>query len=109
MPFGLVTTGISNQQKDDGELLSLLQQGLSTLQVCLYAASPPDYAKATGLPALDAQQAFGKVCGFLAMAGEQYQGNVAIESIISKSLPGGSQTAGRDLALSLGAQQVHYY
>jgi hypothetical protein len=96
VPFNLYTTGILSPGLEIGPLTEL---GLDCLQVSLFAGSPPDYKKATGHDAA----AFGQVCGFIADAAEQ---GIAVEVGILKAYASGGA---RDLALSLGAQNVHVY
>jgi hypothetical protein len=96
VPFSLYTTGTLSQGLEIGPLTEL---GLDSLQVSLFAGSPPEYKKATGHDAA----AFGQVCGFIADAAEQ---GIAVEVGILKAYAGGGA---RDLALSLGAQDVHVY
>lgn len=68
---------------------------VSTLRVSLWAANPPDYAKATGC-----SDSFGIVCGTIATAAELgYAVHVNV-------LPEHAATS-RELALSLGAQEIH--
>jgi hypothetical protein len=105
VPFGLYTTGIVDSSDD--MVMSCLQR-LKTLHVGLYAATPPDYSKATGLAMPEAQVAFGRACSFLAMVGEN-KGKLTLQVGLAKSLNSSAAKAGRDLALSLGAQQVYYY
>jgi hypothetical protein len=94
--LSLHTTGILPQGLEIGPLTEL---GLDCLQVSLFAGSPPEYKKATGNDAA----AFGQVCGFIADAAEQ---GIAVEVGILKAYASGGA---RDLALSLGAQDVHVY
>jgi hypothetical protein len=108
VPFGLYTTGIVSILDDD-IVMSCLKR-LNTLHVSLYAASPPDYSKSTGLWKMpDAQQAFGRACSFLAMVGENRGLKLTLAVGLSKTLSSSSAKAGRDLAMSLGAQEVHFY
>jgi hypothetical protein len=95
VPFSLYTTGIVSQ----GLEIPLTELGLDCLQVSLFAGSPPEYKKATGQDAA----AFGQVCGFIADAAEQ---GIAVEVGILKAYASGGA---RDLALSLGARDVHVY
>lgn len=90
--FGLYTNGLVTPS------IPLSELGLSTLQVSLYCGSPPEYAKATGRDA----KAFGQLCGFIVDAVEQ---GVTVEVGVLEASAGSA----RDLALSLGAQQVHVY
>ena len=90
--FGLYTNGLVTPS------IPLSELGLSTLQVSLYCGSPPEYAKATGRDA----KAFGQLCGFIAEAVEQ---GVTVELGVLEPYAGSAH----DLALSLGAQQVHVY
>jgi hypothetical protein len=92
VPFGLYTSGLVTPS------IPLSELGLSTLQVSLYCGSPPDYAKVTGRDA----KAFGQLCGFIVDAVEQ---GVTVEVGVLEAYAGSA----RDLALSLGAQQVHVY
>ena len=89
VPFGLFTNGLDPEVPTE----------LDVLQVSLYAGSPSDYAKVTGGSASD----FGRICGFIAQASEQ---GVAVEAGVLKEFVG---KGARDLALSLGAQDVHIY
>jgi hypothetical protein len=108
VPFGLYTTGIVSPSIPEDVVMSCLQR-LHTLQVSLYAASPPDYGKATRMASMPhAQKAFGSACSFLAMVGEN-RGKLTLEVGLSTALNSSSAKAGRDLAMSLGAQQVHFY
>jgi hypothetical protein len=92
VPFGLYTNGLVTPS------IPLSELGLSTLQVSLYCGSPAEYAQATGRDA----KAFGQLCGFIVDAVEQ---GVTVEVGVLESYAGSA----RDLALSLGAQQVHVY
>lgn len=99
VPFGLYTTGITNHP----DLSSLLPElGLDSLQVSLFAGSPPDYKAATGLSDDASKKAFGQVCGLIVEAVEL---GVAVEVGVLQSYAGPA----RDLALSLGAREVHVY
>jgi hypothetical protein len=90
--FGLYTNGLVTPS------IPLSELGLSTLQVSLCCGSPPEYAKATGRDA----KAFGQLCGFIVDAVEQ---GVTVEVGVLEPYAGSA----RDLALSLGAQQVHVF
>ena len=94
VPFSLYTSGILSHDLT----VPLSELGLESLQVSLFAGSPRDYQKATGRDAA----AFGQVCGFIADATEQ---GVAVEVGVLSTYASGA----RDLALSLGARQVHVY
>ena len=93
VPFHILTSGTVLAPS-----IPLSELGLSTVQVSLFAASPPDYAKATGQDA----SLFQQVCGFIAVAAEE---GIAVEAAVLSDHAGPA----RDLALSLGAQQVHVY
>ena len=93
IPFGLYTSGLVFPAT-----IPISEIGLATLQVSLYAASPSDYAKATGKSEKD----FGTVCGFIVDAVEQ---GMAVEVGVLEEYSGPA----RDLAISLGAQNVHVY
>jgi hypothetical protein len=96
VPFNLYTTGLL---RDGLQMPPLTELGLDCLQVSLFAGSPMEYKKATGLD----DPAFGQVCGFIADAVEQ---GVPVEVGILKAYASGGA---RDLALSLGARDVHVY
>lgn len=96
VPFGLYTSGLpttTTWAMDNGGLAGLR---LASLQVSLFAANPMDYQRATGREARD----FGKLCAFIAQAVEE---GVAVEASVLEEYKGSA----RDLALSLGARQVH--
>jgi len=98
VPFYLATTGIPGDAVDwetwGGSGGKLVEAWL----VSLYAASPPYYKAETGGDASPA--AFGQVCQFLIEAAEH---GMAVEATVAPS----RAAAGRELALSLGARQVH--
>jgi len=89
VPFSLFTSGLV------ASTIPLSELGLSTLQVSLYAGSPKDYAVASN----NSEKDFGILCGFIVEAAEQ---GVAVEAWVL----GKHATAARDLAVSLGAQDV---
>lgn len=92
VPFGLYTSGLITPD------MALAEIGLDILQVSLFAATPADYQAATG----HSPKAFGQVCGFVSEAAEQ---GLAVEvGVLAKHAP-----AARDLALALGARNVHVY
>jgi hypothetical protein len=91
VPFGLYTSGLVVDDDDATTIPLLNKLGLSSLQVSLFAASPPR-----------SPQDFGRLCGFIVNAVEQ---GVAVEVGVLEQYA----TSARDLALSLGAQQVHVY
>jgi hypothetical protein len=92
VPFGLYTSGILSEPVVVSDL------GLSVLQVSLFAGNPMDYVAATGRKAAD----FGKCCGFIAECAEQ---GIHVEVGVLKQHAGSA----RDLAMSLGARDVHVY
>lgn len=94
VPFSLYTDGTSVLDSS----IPLVEWDLDCLVVSLWAATPKDYRAATGRE--DAAKAFGNVCGLIADAAEQ---GVAVEVTVLHA----HASAGRDLALSLGARQVH--
>lgn len=91
VPFGVCTTGLTNNSVDD-----VASIGLSILNVSLLAASPPDYAAATDGQGND----FGRVCGFIVDAVEK---GLAVEVSVLPEYAG----AARELGHSLGARDVH--
>ena len=91
IPFGVYTTGLL-----DTSAVPWNDLDLDTLQVSLFAASPKDYAQASG----ESEKAFGQICGFIAEAVEQ---GMAVEVGV---LPQHAESA-RSLAMSLGARHVH--
>lgn len=95
VPFGLFTTGLLDPSVI---AVPLPELGINTLEVSLFAGTPQDYQTATGLDAA----AFGTVCGFIADATEQ---GLSVEVGVLSSYAGPA----RDLALSLGAQNVRVY
>lgn len=94
VPFGAYTSGVLAD-----ELPCLADLGLDTFQVSLFAASPVDYEKATGRSKSD----FGAVCSFIAAAAEE--GSFGVEASVLKRYA----SEARDLAMSLGARNVHVY
>ena len=92
VPFGAYTTGIVSSS------LPISEIGLSVLQVSMMAGTPNAYKRATGLDS----NYFVQVCGFIAQVAEQ---GMAVQVGLLKSEAG----AARELALSLGAQQVEIY
>lgn len=95
VPFGAYTTGLLMEPPH----IPLTEIGLDWIQVSLWAGNPVTYQQKTGLD----PQAFAKVCGFIATAAEQ---GMAVEVGVLASADVG---AARDLALSLGAREVHVY
>jgi hypothetical protein len=98
IPFGIHTSGV-HLPKD---LPPLAELGLDRVQVALLAANPKDYASATGLSDAEAQKCFGQVCGFcvtVAETGFPFEVGV-LQSYASPA---------RDLAVSLGAVDVHVW
>jgi hypothetical protein len=92
IPFGAYTTGILPHDIPVHEL------GLRKIRVCLFAATPDEYAQVTGRD----QQDFHKVCSFIANTAEQ---GVAVEVAVLKPYA----EKARELAMSLGAQEVHVH
>jgi hypothetical protein len=102
VPIGVYTTGwISDADDLTVPWADLLRGVVDCLQVSLHASTPQQYHKSTGLtdPG-EATKAFGTVCGFIAEAVEQ---GFPVEAWVRSEFAGPS----RDLALSLGARQVH--
>lgn len=98
VPFLLATTGIPSENGAvDWDTWS--GKPMESWLVSLYAASPPAYKVETGGDASSAK-AFGQVCEFLINANEQ---GIAVEATVTPP----QAAAGRELALSLGARQVH--
>ncbi|GAX27916.1 hypothetical protein FisN_21Hu266 [Fistulifera solaris] len=95
VPFGAFTNGLVTEPPN----IPLSEVGLDCIQVSLWAGNPKTYQEKTGLDA----RAFGQVCGFIANAAEQ---GIAVEVGISASA---DVSAARDLAMSLGARDVHVY
>jgi hypothetical protein len=95
VPFGAFTNGLLMEPPN----IPLSEIGLDCIQVALWAGNPKTYQQKTGLDA----RAFGQVCGFIANAAEQ---GIAVEVGISISADVGPA---RELALSLGAREVHVY
>lgn len=93
VPFGVHTMGIV-----DSLSVPLVDLGVSSLQVSLWAANPKDYQALTGLD----NKKFGQVCAFIADSVDQGL-NVEV------GVPASQAGPARDLALSLGAQDVHIY
>lgn len=98
VPFGVYTSGVNLPK----ELPPLEEIGVSTVQVSLIAANPNDYAQATGLSVADAQKAFGQVCGFCVSV---HESGFPLQVSVLQAY---ASTA-RDLAVSLGAIDVHVY
>jgi hypothetical protein len=90
VPFSLFTSGLVSPN------VPLAELGLSSLHVSLYAGSPKEYAKASS----NSERDFGTLCGFIVEAAEQ---GIAVETWVLEEFAGGA----RDLALSLGAQNVN--
>ncbi len=90
VPFSLCTSGLV------APTIPLSELGLSTLHVSLYAGSPTEYAKTSG----NTERDFGTLCGFIVEAAEQ---GIAVEAWVLEAHASGA----RDLAISLGAQQVN--
>ena len=114
VPFGLYTTGIL---KSSSPSVPLTELGLDCLHVSLFAGTPKDYVEAVqrhcgnnGCSSSSSSSSsnvsendFGTVCALIAHAAEQ---GVPVEVGLAADYATG---AARDLALSLGAQQVHVY
>jgi len=98
VPFGTFTSGVDLPS----DLPLLGEIGLARVQVSLLAANPKDYAAATGLSDSDAIKAFGQVCGFCVNTAE-----TGFPLEVSVLQPYASSA--RDLAVSLGAVDVHIY
>ena len=94
VPFGLYTSGVLTEEVK----VPLSEIGVDSIQVSLFAGSPPEYKDATGSSAAT----FGQVCGFIADASEQ---GVAVEVGVLKKYA----SSARELATSLGARHVHIY
>jgi hypothetical protein len=108
VPFGVYTTGLAlDAEAGSGSSAfppwqDLLGGGLvDCLHVSLHGATPQQYQRSTGLadPG-EAAKAFGAVCGFVADAADR---GFAVEAWVRGEFAG----PGRDLALSLGAREVH--
>ena len=95
VPFGAYTSGLLMEPPH----IPLTEIGLDCILVSLWAGNPTTYQQKTGLDA----RSFGQVCGFIANAAEQ---GIAVEVGILASADVG---AARDLAISLGAREVHVY
>lgn len=95
VPFGAYTSGLVMEPPH----IPMTEIGLDCILVSLWAGNPVTYQQKTGLDA----RVFGQVCGFIANAAEQ---GIAVEVGISASADVG---AARDLAISLGAREVHVY
>lgn len=89
VPFSLFTSGLVLPS------IPLVELGLSSVHVSLYAGSPKDYAMASK----NSEKDFGMLCGFIVEAAEQ---GIAVEAWVLNKYA----AAGRDLAVSLGAQDV---
>jgi len=121
VPFGLYTTGILKSSSSPSVPLTHL--GLDCLHVSLFAGTPKDYVAAVqrhcggrgGCSSSSSSSSihsnsnsvsdkdFGTVCGFIADAAEQ---GLPVEVGLAQDYATG---AARNLALSLGAQNVHVY
>lgn len=106
VPFGLYTTGILSSSSSPPSV-PLTDLGLDCLHVSLFAGNPKDYVEAIqhhcGSGSSVSEKDFGTVCGFIADAAEQ---GLPVEVGLAQAYATG---AARDLALSLGAQNVHVY
>lgn len=98
IPFGVYTSGVDLPK----DLPPLAEMGLDRVQVALLAANPKDYAGATGMSDAEAQKCFGQVCGFCVTVAET---GFPLEVAVLQSY---ASTA-RDLAVSLGAIDVHVW
>jgi len=92
VPFSVHTAGVNVL-----DVHAVAQLKWNAVHVSLWAATPKDYARATG-----GRQDFGAVCGFIAEAVEL---GVPVEVAVLREHAG----AARDLARSLGARQVHVH
>jgi len=92
IPFTLYTSGILLND-DINEYMSTLQL-FSAVQVSLHGSNPTNYPG-------DSQD-FGQVCSFIGMAVEA---GIPVEVGLLKQ----HASAGRELATSLGARQIHVY
>jgi hypothetical protein len=103
VPFYLCTTGLGNDTDWSVPLEALANSNNNhntTIQVSLYGSNPAEYARAAGIA--DGRRAFGQVCAFLVACQElRIPTEVAVVPEYAKSA--------RELALTLGAQQVHVY
>lgn len=100
VPIGLYTSGAINYSTQN---IQLNEIGIDFLHVSLFASSPGDYQKATGLQDLkDARNAFGQVCSLISDASEMGI-SVKVGVVQSQANPA------RDLAYSLGAIEVHVF
>ena len=98
VPFSIYTSGTHgllqhNTSQCSDAWLEMLQSSFSTIHVSLPAANPNDYGNA---------QQFGAICSFLV---EAHEAGLPLEVVVPKEY--GQASAARDLALSLGARQVH--
>ena len=74
--------------------------GLARIQVSLLAANPQDYAKASGMSDSEAAKYFGQVCSFCVTTAEA---GFPLEVSVLQEYA----SSARDLAVSLGAIDVH--
>ena len=95
--LGIITTKTTTT-----ELITQLHESFDTIHVSLLAANPMDYCQAGGV---FREELFGYVCNFLVAAHEHPDGGLPIHVGVLKKYA----TEGRELALALGAQQVHVY
>jgi hypothetical protein len=98
VPFGVYTSGIMTD-------IPLLDEfDIDTYEVSLFGSNPNEYDRCTtGRPRHGTKSDFHHVCHFMATATESYQVNVEAAVIQSHAKDA------RQLALSLGARDVHVY
>lgn len=103
IPFSIYTSGmvVHNDDNDnDEEVLLETLRHFDSIRVSLLAANPMDFAKETA--AVQQEDGFGRVCQFLVLAQEA---SLPIEVCVLQK----HASAARELAMSLGARQVHVY
>lgn len=98
VPFGTFTSGVNLPT----DLPPLQEIGLARIQVSLLASNPKDYAKATGISDSEAAKYFGQVCGFCVTIAET---GFPLEVSVLQEYA----SSARDLAVSLGAVEVHVF
>jgi hypothetical protein len=91
IPFGMYTSGCMTNQN-----IPLTELGIDTFEVSLFGSNPKQYEQCTG------RNNFHNVCAFIATAAED---GVGVEVSVLQQYA----TEARDLAVSLGARDVHVY
>lgn len=105
IPFSICTSGILSSSTTTPSATALIEEipweelDLASIQVSLVAANPRSYQQATGC---NDDRQFGSVCAVIAALAER---ELPVEVSVLHSEAGPA----RELAVSLGARQVHVY